>query len=423
MRKAFSVIAVLLVSVMLFASGAGEAESSDTLQVMLTSEPGEGDSLFTMLQKWADESGVQLDTLIIPDDDQLQRFPLMAKNGDLPDLIVTTRLTRLYPDEFEDLGDVIDISIFEPQALTIISEDYNTTANYCLPYEFTITNVFYNKTAFEKAGIEPPTVEDPWTLEEFRENAQILQEKGGVRYGIAMDGSRARYDNLMYLYGGSMVEKEGDSFAVTVNGPGSVAALEMFVEWNNSVMPKAVWAGGTSDNPSDYFTNGLVGIFFSGSWNYNPYTQNIKDFEWGVIPSPVGPDGSRSAILGGTGFAVPKEAENKELAYDFLTWFYEEEHFQEFLNLDKGLSSLKDIIYEPSDEKIASDYAVMQAEAANVQDAFNIDESSMWRNYYDNEYRDALRQAVYGDLTPQEALDGFAKRLADKSGWSLKYTV
>ena len=65
----------------------------------------------------------------------------------------------------------------------------------------------------------------------------------------------------------------------------------------------------------------------------------------------------------------------------------------------------------------------MQAEAANVQDAFNIDESSMWRNYYDNEYRDALRQAVYGDLTPQEALDGFAKRLADKSGWSLKYTV
>ena len=38
MRKAFSVIAVLLVSVMLFASGAGEAESSDTLQVMLTSD-------------------------------------------------------------------------------------------------------------------------------------------------------------------------------------------------------------------------------------------------------------------------------------------------------------------------------------------------------------------------------------------------
>ena len=54
-------------------------------------------------------------------DDQLTKFPLMAKNNDLPDLLSTTRLARLYPDEFEDLGKCIDTSIFEPQALQIIS--------------------------------------------------------------------------------------------------------------------------------------------------------------------------------------------------------------------------------------------------------------------------------------------------------------
>ena len=42
--------------------------------------------------------------MVIPYDDQLTKFPLMAKNNDLPDLLSTTRLARLYPDEFEDLS-------------------------------------------------------------------------------------------------------------------------------------------------------------------------------------------------------------------------------------------------------------------------------------------------------------------------------
>ena len=44
--------------------------------------------------------------------------------------------------------------------------------------------------------------------------------------------------------------------------------------------------------------------------------------------------------------------------------------------------------------------------------------SSEWRNYYDNEYRDALKQAVNGDLTPSDALTEFATALADKAGWA-----
>lgn len=39
----------------------------------------------------------------------------------------------------------------------------------------------------------------------------------------------------------------------------------------------------------------------------------------------------------------------------------------------------------------------------------------MWRNYLDNEYRDALKQAVNGDMTAEEALNDFAAALAEKS--------
>lgn len=37
-------------------------------------------------------------------------------------------------------------------ALEIISQEYNSDKLSCLPLQFTITNVFYNKDAFEAAG-------------------------------------------------------------------------------------------------------------------------------------------------------------------------------------------------------------------------------------------------------------------------------
>ncbi len=414
----------VLIAAPVFAGGSGEAKEAENptvLRVLLSEEPTSGDAFTSTLNKWAEETGNTIDLMVIPYDDQLTKFPLMARNNDLPDLIATTRLTRLYPEEFLDLTEEVDISIFEPQALMIIGQDYTSGKNYCLPYQFTITNVFYNKDAFAKAGLTAPTLDDPWTIEEFRDAAEVLMEKGGVKYGIAMDDSRARYDNMMYMYGGSMVQKDGDSFAVAVNGPGSVAALEEFIEWNNSVMPKAIWAGGTTDNPADYFQNGDVGIYFSGTWNYNTFYQNIDSFEWGVMPSPVGPEG-RSAILGGTGLAVPVNAPNKELAIEFIKWFYENtDNFSYFLSLDKGLSSIVGVTYTPEDPKVADDYVILQGEVANTSELFNVDESSSWRNYYDNEYRDALHQAVNGDMTAEEALTGFAEMLSRKSGWEMVY--
>lgn len=413
---------VLLAAPILFAAGKSESQSGPlTLKVMLSEEPTSGDALTTTLQKWAAETGNQLNLMIIPYEDQLTKFPLMAKNKDLPDLITTTRLTRLYPDEFVDLATVLDISIFESQALKIIGQDYQSSKTANVPQQFTITTVFYNKDAFERAGIAVPTVDKPWTLDELYRNARILMEKGGVKYGIAMDSSRARYDNLMYMNGGSMVVKDGSSFGVAINSPQNIQTLADFVAWNNSVMPKAIWAGGTTDNPADYFKNGDVGIYFSGTWNYNTFYTQIKNFSWGIMPSPVGSVGS-SAILGGSGLAVPTGAKQKELAFSFLKWFYENpENFAGYLGLDKGLSSLKAVSYTPDDPKVAADYAVMQSEVAKAADAFIVDESSMWRNFYDNEYRDALRQAVNGDITPAKALNDFAKLLATKSGWKQVY--
>ncbi|CUQ17579.1 ABC transporter substrate-binding protein [Enterocloster clostridioformis] len=259
------------------------AESSgpitgQTLSVMLSEEPGEQDALGNALNHWAEESGNTIKKIIISHDDMRSKFPAMAKNKDLPDIVSTTFLHQIYPDEFVNMEDVVDLSRFNQSALNIVGKSYSSDAITGITEQFTTTCVFYNKDAFAAAGIEAPTQENPWTWEQLYENAAVLQEKGGVKYGFAADVSRARYDILMYGNGGSLVEKDGDSFKVTVNSAENVATLERFVQANNEVMPKAIWAGGTTDNPVEYFKNGDAAILLSGSWNYNTFTNDISKF-------------------------------------------------------------------------------------------------------------------------------------------------
>lgn len=396
--------------------------TGQTLNVMLSEEPSAEDSLTNTLNAWAEATGNKVNVMVIPYDDQLTKFPLMAKNNDLPDLVATTRLTRLYPDEFVNLSEQMDFSRFEEKALQIISQDYTGAKNVCVPLQFTITTTYYNATAFEKAALTPPTSDKPWTLDELTTNAQKLMTDGGVKYGMAMDASRARYDNMMYLGGGSMLQKDGDTYKIAINSPENIDILTKFIGWNNDgLMPKAIWAGGTTDNPADYFKNGDVGIYFSGSWNYNAFTNDIKNFEFGVMPSPVNGENA-SAILGGSGLAVPNNAKNKDLAISFLKWLYEDtKNYEDYLGRDKGLSSIKDITYTPADEKAAAAFTVMQDEVQKVNEKFLVDESSEWRNYLDNEYRDAIKQAVNGDMDATKALSGFAKQLNESSQWAMLY--
>lgn len=445
MRKSLSkVLAATLSAAMVFAMagcGSSDKASSDntnqsatesttessetgevrgkTMKVMISEEPSADNALKNALDKWAAESGNSYETIILSNDDQKTKFTSMAKNNSLPDLISTVGIHQLYPEEFVDVSTIVDISKFEQTPLNIIGKAFTEDVYSGLPVQFTTTCFYYNEDLFTQAGIEAPTAENPWTLDQLYENAALLQEKTGVKYGFAADVSRARYDILMYANGGKLVEKDGDTFKITLNSTTNVDTLNQFVKANeDGVMPKAIWAGATTDNPVEYFKNGDAAILLSGSWNYNTFANEISKFQYGIMTSPTG-SASRSAIIGGGALAVPKNGENSDVAIDFLKWLYTDENFKAYLQNDKGLSSMKGIIYEPESDKARVDYEKLQDEVNQVTETFETDESSSWRVYKDAEYRDTLKRAVSGELTAQEALDSFAKELSAESGWSI----
>lgn len=442
MKQAFSVVAVTAMVASMTACGGKQAApsstptsaaetvavgetsapkevSGQTLKVLISEEPGDEDALSIALNTWAEETGNKIERMILSHDDQLTKFPAMAKNRDLPDLISTTRLHQLYSDEFVDMATVLDLSKFNDSAAKIVGKSFTEDKISGAPEQFTITCMYYNQEAFEKAGMEVPTAENPWTWEELYANAKVIQEKAGIKYGFAADVSRARYDILMYANGGSLVQADGDIFKVAVNSADNVATLEAFVNANNEgTMPKAIWAGGTTDNPVEYFKNGDAAILLSGSWNYNTFTNDISKFTFGVMTTPKG-SVSQAAIIGGAALAIPENAKGKDAAIAFIQWFYEDEHYQQYLQNHKGLSVMDALGYHPDGDKAKEDYKIMQNELNYVTDTFMVDESSSWRTYKDNEYRDNLKKAVAGELTAKEALDGFGKELAEASGWEM----
>lgn len=421
--KMLTTTSLLASSMVLSSCGDGGSKSTNerVLKVMISEEPGSENALNNAINRWAEEADVTIDMIIMSNDDQVSKFPAMAKNKDVPDLISCTGLHQLYPDEFIDMRDVVDTSLFLDTSLNIVGKEFLSDKITGLPNQFTVTNMYYNEDAFEKAGIEAPTIDDPWTWDELYENAEKLKEDGGVKYGFASDFSRARYDILMYANGGSVVEQDGDGYVITVNSDENVNTLEQFVRANDEgIMPKAIWAGGSTDNPVEYFKNGDVGILLSGSWNYNSMLSDVTKFEFGVMPTPVGTY-SRASILGGGALAIPKEAEHVELAEEFIQWFYSPENFKEYIQEDKGLSVLNDVVYEPENEKAQEDFQILQNEATLATDSFLIDESSSWRLYKDAEYRTYLQRAVSGEMTAEEALDTFAEELSEATGWEMKY--
>lgn len=57
-----------------------------------------------------------------------------------------------------------------------------------LPYQCEVDMIFYNKEMFKEKGIEAPTVEKPWTLDELIDAARLLNDETNDVKGIAVQG-------------------------------------------------------------------------------------------------------------------------------------------------------------------------------------------------------------------------------------------
>jgi raffinose/stachyose/melibiose transport system substrate-binding protein len=174
--------------------------------------------------------------------------------------------------------------------------------------------VYYNKDMFAKYGVQVPTTMAQLTA------AMAKFVKAGVT-PFANAGND--YMAMQYLYEMELSQSTPQQVQNYERYTGSVnfhdaawtSAVATFQDWVNKGYIAKDSVGLTATQAGNDFETGKNPMLMSGDWWAGTFESDIKDFSWGTF---LWPGNSLDAGSGGNLFVVPKNAANKQLAYDFI---------------------------------------------------------------------------------------------------------
>ncbi|KUF10839.1 sugar ABC transporter substrate-binding protein [Pseudoponticoccus marisrubri] len=189
------------------------------------------------------------------------------------------------------------------------------------------------RSVLEENGIRIPTLEEPWTREEFDGVLQTLKDTGEFDYpldlGMAWKGEWYPYAFSPFLqsFGGDIVDRDGYQTAEGVlNGD---AAIE-FGEWWQGLFENDM-APGTSQDAADRetgFLEGKYALSWNGNWAALPVVEKFGDDAL-FLPAP---DFGEGPVIGGASwqFGIAKTSEHPEGARAFIEFAIQPKYLSAF---------------------------------------------------------------------------------------------
>ncbi|HZG68431.1 MAG TPA: extracellular solute-binding protein, partial [Herpetosiphonaceae bacterium] len=194
---------------------------------------------------------------------------------------------------------------------------------YGVPLDISALFTIYNKAAFEAAGLAPPG--SGYTFEQLRSDLEQLTTADRSRYGIALSASGWVMYGLVRSNGGELLNEDGDTVRVSLDDPQVVETLRFFSDLGEQQLgtlpppqPRQ------SDHPVVLFSERKAALFFAGPSDLVRLKNEAPPevyAEVGTAPLPVPDAGATSgSVQGGGSLFVPKGAEHREAAFEFMKW-------------------------------------------------------------------------------------------------------
>jgi len=163
---------------------------------------------------------------------------------------------------------------------------------YAVPTWNTDDILYYNKTAFQNAGVAEPT--DDWTWNDMLAAAQKLTTRGSdgtvSLWGVQIPNSvQGGWASMIYANGGDYMNAEQTK--TTLDQPGALGALQFIYELMqiHRVMPTAVdTAELAKAGVTDPLTAGRFAMYTAITSNVPNYTASAK-FDWDIALIPKSP--------------------------------------------------------------------------------------------------------------------------------------
>lgn len=177
--------------------------------------------------------------------------------------------------------------------------------------------MYTTKSALKKAGLTAPTIDKPWTADEF---TAALKKFKSVGFSKPLDLKKNYGQGEWYAYGfapvvwsagGDLLKEDNSAADGVLNNDATVKALTTFQSWFKD--------GLVGDNTDDTdFLSGKAAVSWVGHWMYNPYKEKFKD-DLIVVPLPDFGGGLKTG-QGSWQWGVGKGTKDPDAAYKFIEY-------------------------------------------------------------------------------------------------------
>ncbi|MFK7992777.1 MAG: extracellular solute-binding protein [Granulosicoccus sp.] len=193
-------------------------------------------------------------------------------------------------------------------------------------------SLYARRSDLEKWELRTPTLDDPWSMEEFMGALDAAKADGAYEYaldlGMAWTGEWYPYAFSPFLqsFGGDIINRETYLSADGVLNSDEAIA---FGEWWQSLFTEG-YVPGTSQDPADRdsaFNEGRYAFQWNGNWAGIPTLEAVED----VVFLPA-PDFGKGGVIGAGSwqFGISATCENPEGANSFIEHALQDKYLTAF---------------------------------------------------------------------------------------------
>jgi len=310
-------LSMLLAAVLVLLAIPGVAEGNQVLTVVTwdaTTTP------YLIAQKEAFEAshpGVTIEYVDVASQDYAVKATTMLEGNDKSDVFMIKEIDNLINWQAQGFAAPLDTTGYDMSGFVGTEVNYAVDGvQYAIPFRSDFWVLFYNKDLFDAAGVEYPTNDMTW--DQYAELAKKMTDADKGIYGThyhtwlsavanwaVCDGvntlADGNYDDLLYFY--KLYQDLEDSGACMNFADLKAAGLHYsaaFANGNIAMMPMGYW-----------YVSTLIGYIKDGTCNFN----------WGITAVPHLEGVAAGSSFGNlTGAMINEKSENKELAWEYISW-------------------------------------------------------------------------------------------------------
>jgi len=273
-----------------------------------------------------------IEYVVSPWDETRDKQLILVSMGDIPDIAKTGGWAQEFYGEgmFEDLSsevkgwDIFDKFTDGQKERMMYGDDI-----CALNYNTNTILLLYNKDILSSLDVEvPKSFKDLEKIGQLIVENKLKSASGGQVF--ATNVTTHPWEIGAWIWSNDGVFMDEGLTKTLINTPESIAAHAYAQDF-----VKNEWAPKPDGTMDQMWLNGQLATYLTGEWTL-PATFDAG-INVGVTTVPVGASGKSITSTGGCDWAVFKDAENKEKAYEFLEIMYSEE-FQ--IQADRGVTDL-----------------------------------------------------------------------------------